>query len=98
MFSNLCGGGGGGALYCTISGAIIHFMINVHDPDLILLVYMLSYIFFMTGSPRSSFNIFHNLFFLKYNLVSLTCESSGRFYYVSFGPVCARLGSFLRLA
>ena len=42
MFSNLCRVGGGG-LYCTIYGAIIHFIINVHDPDLILLVYMLSF-------------------------------------------------------
>ena len=42
MFSNLCRGGGGG-VNCAISGAIMHFIINVHDPDLILLVYMLSF-------------------------------------------------------
>ena len=40
MFSNLCRGGG---LNYAISGATMHFMINAHDPDLILLVYMLSF-------------------------------------------------------
>ena len=49
MCSNLCRVGGG--LDCAISDAIMHFIINVHNPE-----------FFMTGSPRSSFHIFQNLF------------------------------------
>ena len=51
----------------------------------------------MTGTPRSYIYIFSQLLFLKIILYHLHVSRPAGVYYSWFVPVCARLGSFLRL-